>query len=94
MIDGSRIGHPHDEIGADGFAVAVDLVWGEGETILDGQSDQPAARLEPDLHFLKRGAWNPGFVGFGARAGAAKERPRRDARPRSIRVSSSASSAR
>lgn len=66
MIDWRRVWQLRDEIGPTGFAEVVDLFWEEVETILDGLSDQPAARLESDLHFLKGSAWNLGFVDFGA----------------------------
>ena len=67
MIDWSRVNELKGEIGEDGFAEVVELFLDEVETAIARLSpDDPARKLETDMHFLKGSAWNLGFVEFGA----------------------------
>lgn len=67
MINWTRIDELHAEIGAESVREVIELFLDEVEVIVMRLRTAPdPATFEADLHFLKGGAWNLGFVEFGA----------------------------
>ncbi len=65
MIDWTRVRELQGEVGADDFDEVVALFLHEVEEVIDRLSRAPSLPdLEQNLHFLKGGAMNLGFVGF------------------------------
>jgi histidine phosphotransfer protein HptB len=65
MIDWSRVRELREEVGADDFAEIVDLFIEEVEEVVNRLATTPVlSELEQDMHFLKGGALNLGFLAF------------------------------
>ena len=63
MIDWTRVEELRDEIGADCFDEVVNLFLAEAGDVVTRLRDNPdISRLAVDLHFLKGGVLNLGFV--------------------------------
>ena len=63
MIDWTRVEELRDEIGADCFGEVVNLFLAEAGDVVTRLRDNPdISRLAVDLHFLKGGVLNLGFV--------------------------------
>lgn len=67
MIDWARVNSLRAEIGDESFDEVVELFLDEVESVIARLRASPEPlHFEQDLHFLKGGAWNLGFVDFGA----------------------------
>ena len=63
MIDWARVEELRDEIGADCFGEVVNLFLAEVGDVVTRLRDNPdRSRLDVDLHFLKGGVLNLGFM--------------------------------
>lgn len=66
MIDWDRVATLREEVGEDSFAEVVALFLDEVDEVVDRFRAGPdLSGLERDLHFLKGGALNLGFVHLG-----------------------------
>ncbi len=65
MINWTRVKELQSEVGAENFDEVVELFLEEVEEVIERLSTAPSLPdLEQDLHFLKGGAMNLGFLGF------------------------------